>query len=345
MHSPAGVVAEGGTHGNILPVNLILIALTALLLETNVPTHVGLTNLSAPNVWRANTDTNTPAYAELRALMIKDEEASDEVERWIKDSENFDKLGAGTSKATLSLKVEQRFEVVEKLYQAFIEKYPKYAPGFLAYGSFLMDVQKEDEGVKQYERALELDPKNPAVFNNLANHYGHRGPVQKAFGYYETAIKLAPTEPVYYQNFATTVYLFRKDVQEYYRITEPEVFDKALGLYRKAMEIDPKNFLLATDLAQSYYGIKPMRTNDALQAWTHVLNLATNDVERQGTYLHLARVEMNTGRFAESRAHLNMVTNVDFNELKERLEKAHARKSGQTNVPAVKVKPEAPKTP
>lgn len=325
--------------------NLILIVLAALLLETNSPSRPGMTNPSAPNVWRANTDTNAPVYLELRALMLKDEEASDEVERWIKESESFDKLGAGTSKETLALKVDQRFEGVEKLYQVFIEKHPKYAPGFLAYGSFLMDVQKEEEGVKQYELALELDPKNPATYNNLANHYGHRGPVQKAFGYYEKAIQLAPDEAVYYQNFATTVYLFRKDVQEYYQIKEPEVFDKALGLYGKAMQLDPKNFVLATDLAQSYYGIKPMRTNDALQAWTHVLNLATNDVERQGTYLHLARVEMNTGRFTESRQHLNMVTNVDFGELKTRLEKALLRKSGQTNDPPAELKVESAKTP
>ena len=74
-----------------------------------------------------------------------------------------------------------------------------------------------------------LDPKNPAVWNNLANFYGEHGPITNAFVDYAQAIALEPAEPVYYQNFATTVYLFRKDVREFYNINEQQVFDKALG--------------------------------------------------------------------------------------------------------------------
>ena len=54
---------------------------------------------------------------------------------------------------------------------------------------------------------------------------------------YAKAIELNPAEPVYYQNFATTVYLFRKDARAFYGINEQQVFDKALALYRKAMQI------------------------------------------------------------------------------------------------------------
>ena len=34
--------------------------------------------------------------------------------------------------------------------------------------------------------------------------------------------------------------------------------------------------------AESYYGIHPLRTNDALVAWTNALNVAHNDAEREG---------------------------------------------------------------
>ncbi len=100
-------------------------------------------------------------------------------------------------------------------------------------------------------------PKNPAAWNQLANYYGEYGGLTNAFAYYTEAIRLDPTEPVYYQNFATTVYLFRKDAREFYHINEQQVFDKALGLYRQAMKLDPSNLVLATDYAESYYGIKP----------------------------------------------------------------------------------------
>jgi tetratricopeptide (TPR) repeat protein len=145
--------------------------------------------------------------------------------------------------------------------------------------------------------------------------------VKRAFAYYEKAIELNPEEPVYKQNFATTIYLFRKDAQEFYRINEQQVFDRALDLYQQAMKLDPTNLVLAVDYAQSYYGIKPMRTNDAIAAWKHALTLAKNTDEEQGLFLHLARVELNTGNWNEALVHLNSVTNVEMIELKQRLEK------------------------
>ena len=171
----------------------------------------------------------------------------------------------------------------------------------------------------QVQQVLKVDPKNPAVWNNLANYYGEFGSPTKAFEYYAQAIKLKPDEPVYYQNFATTVYLFRKDAEEFYHIDEQQVFDKALGLYKQAMQLAPDNFTLATDYAESYYGIKPLRTNDALASWTNAMQVAHTDAERQGVELHLARVKTYAGMFAEAQAHLDTVTNEAFLGLKKQL--------------------------
>ena len=82
------------------------------------------------------------------------------------------------------------------------------------------------------------------------------GPVNKAFECYEMAITLNPEAAVYYHNFGTTVYLYRKDAREHYDIQEEEVFDKALALYGVAQKKEPKNFDLAEDIAQTYYGIR-----------------------------------------------------------------------------------------
>ena len=102
----------------------------------------------------------------------------------------------------------------------------------------------------------------------------------------------------------SSVYLYRKDAKAFYHINEQQVFDKSLALYRKAMQLDPDNFPLATDYAESYYGIRPLRTNDALVAWTNALQIAHNDAEREGVYIHLARIKIAAGRFAEARAQL-----------------------------------------
>jgi tetratricopeptide (TPR) repeat protein len=264
---------------------------------------------------------NDPAEQELRQLMIADDAAMAEVDKWIRDNSDFTAQGAGVPKDELNQRIKERIAPVRKGYEDFLKRYPNNAHGYLAYCSFLNDIGDEEGAAAQYEKSRALDPKNPAVWNQLANYYGEFSPVTNAFAYYTKAIELDSNEPVYYQNFATTVYLFRKDAREYYHITEPEVFDKALALYRQAMKLDPSNFPLATDYAQSYYGIKPLRTNDALMAWTNALNIARDEVEREGIYIHLARIKISIGQLNEARAQLDAVTNTDLADLKKRLER------------------------
>ena len=139
-----------------------------------------------------------------------------------------------------------------------------------------------------------------------------------------------PYEPTYYHHFGTTVYLVRPDAKEYFNITEQEVFDKALELYAKALKLDPENFPLASDIAQTYYGIKPLRTNDALTAWTNTLAIAHDEVEREGVYLHLARLKLTVGRFDEAHAHLDSVTNTMYDDLKKRLARNLDRQENPT---------------
>lgn len=288
---------------------LILSVFTSLANEEG-----GRENFSKPS-----QNTNDPVYIEYLKVLAVDDAAEKEVNKWIKDNDAFEAAGAGISKGAMALKVQQRFQIVRDAYEDFISRHPKHPEIRLAYGSFLMDIHEEEAALVQMEKARDLDPANPASWNNLANHYGHRGPVKKAFEYYAKAIELDPQEPVYKQNLATTVYLFRKDAKEFYNIEEQQVFDRALNLYREALKLSPTNLVAAVDYAQTYYGIKPFRTNDALNAWTNAMTLAKTTDEKQGIYLHLARVEMNTGLFEEARAHLEMVDHPEMAELKNRL--------------------------
>ena len=278
------------------------------------------------------SQSNSPAQQALEQVMTDDDAAMDEVDQWIRDNNTLAAKGGGESRAVLNARINARLDGVRQKYEDFLSRYPNYAPGHLAYGSFLDDLGKEDLAAVQYQTASKLDPNDPAAWNDLANYYGEYSPVTNAFTDYQKAIDLDPTEPVYYENLATTVYVFRRDAMSYYGITEPQVFDKALALYRKALQLDPNDFELASDYAETYYGIRPLRTNDALVAWTNALGAAHNDVEREGVYIHLARIKFLAGRYDEARAQLASVTNAMYDTLKDRIERnIVAKEHPQTN--------------
>jgi tetratricopeptide (TPR) repeat protein len=324
--------------------NLLIAALGALL-TTNQPAALSNLVTQTTGVTVSATATNSPLDQELNKIEEQDDAAAAEVDEWIRQNDEFAKKGAGVPKAELNRRIRDKFEVSRKAYQEFIAKHPDYAPARVAYASFLHDMGEEDGELEQLLKARELDPTIPSVWNNLANYYGENSPITNAFKCYEKAIELDPTEPVYYDNFGTTVYLFRKDATEYYHINEQQVFDKALALYRKAVQLDPTNFVRASDLAMSYYGIKPLRTNDALTAWTNALRLAHDDIEREGVYIHFARIERQIGQYAEAHRLLGTVTNELYTELKDRLTRSINEKEHPelvtNNAPAL---PEEPAT-
>ena len=279
----------------------------------------------------AGVTKNTPE-AEYDKLLEADDLAQQEVDRWIRDNQEFAAKGAALSAAELNRRIRDRFKPVREGYEDFLKRNPNHARAHIAYGSFLSDTGDEEAAKSHWEQALQLDPKNPAIYNNLANVYGHSGPVKKAFEFYAKAIDLNPREPTYYHNFGTVVYLFRPDAKDYFQISEGQVFAKAFNLYSNAMWLDPDNFPLASDVAQTYYGIKPLRTDEALKAWTNAYNIARDDIEREGVQMHFARIKLLSGRFDEARSHLGSVTNAMYRDLKSRLERnLNERETGKTN--------------
>ena len=276
-----------------------------------------------------------PVEAEYQRLLEMDDAVAEEVDRWIREEMAQRSQGVGLSDVTLRARILDRFRPVRQAYEDFLSRHPRHARGHLAFGSFLNEIGEEELAVEHMEKSRELDPANPAAWNNLANHYGHRGPVRKAFEYYAQAIELNPKEPVYYQNLAVAVYLFRRDAEAFYALDEPAVFEKALQLYRQAMQLDPENFVLATEYAESFYGMLPRGqvdrtvhaektreiTDRAVEAWQAALALARDDLQRQGVLIHLARNRYLAGRYDQATADLVPVTHEALQTIKSRIQR------------------------
>lgn len=306
----------------------LVTGLIAALVATNQPPAFNLLPREKTVAKMETVAPNNAVEQEYMRLLLADQSADEETDRWMLENDRLAAAGAGDSAATLRLRMKQRFAPVEKSYRDFLERNPKHVKGHLAFGSFLNDLGREDEAAAHYLVARDLDPKNPAAWNNLAIYYGHNSPVTNAFLCYEKAIELDPLEPNYHQDFATTVYLFRRDATNHYRISEQQVFDKAIGLYRRALTLSSNDFKVATDLAQTYYGINPPRVRDALQAWDEALKLAGDDAERQGVRLHLARWHRTAGDVEAARRELNQITDTAFAPMKANILRSLEKMTG-----------------
>jgi tetratricopeptide (TPR) repeat protein len=321
-------------------VHNLLIGLLGALVAANEPAALTNQPTASTRISIPAPDPNDPLEKQLAKLMADDNASQAEVDQWIKDNDAFAAKGGGVPKAEMRHRILERFASVRKGYEDLILAHPDYAKARVAYASFLGDINDEEGARDQLEKAMALDGKDPAALNNLANIYAHIGPIEKAFECYAKAIELKPLESLYYHNLGNVVFLFRKDAMEIYHINEQQVFDKALDLLQHALRLDPDNFPLATEVAQTYYGVTPARTDDALRAWTNAMSLAHDPLEREGTEIHMARVKTMAGRFAEAHGHLDAVTLPDYDDLKRRVTRTLASKEFPT--PATNGTPAVP---
>lgn len=296
--------------------SVLLIGFLGGVLATNAPPApsnvvAGAAALSIPVI-----DTNDPVENEYYKVMVDDDAAEKEVLGWMDNAENFAKAGGGDSSLTLNSKIQQHLDGIKHEYEGFIEIHPRHVNIRLAFGSFLNDNHDDEGAFKQWDAARQLAPTNPAAWNNLGKYYLEHDNITNAFAYYGKALELNPSQSVYYHNLAAAVYLFRNAARTYYHLDEAQAFDKAQALYRQAMKLDPDNFVLSSDYAQSFYGTNPPLWKDGLAAWAEALKLAHDDVEREGVCLQMAHIHLELGEYDQARSNLAAVTNADYAELK-----------------------------
>ncbi|MGB9601775.1 MAG: hypothetical protein ACPMAG_03185 [Limisphaerales bacterium] len=319
---------------------LVLLFIFMMSVCSSPPLYCQSEEKSATNkVFKSGQSQTDTAEIEYQKLIDADDEAQAEIDDWIKQTylqQDLSKQDSTNSislnQVTLKLKIQQRLDALKKEYEIFLKKYPDHIKGRIAYASFLSDIGKEEESRDQLEIAKQKDPKNPAIWNNLANYYGHNGPATNAFIHYQKAIELNPNESVYYRNYATTVYIYRDEAMEFFKLSEEQVIRKAMGLYKKAIELDPENFLIASDLAQTYYGFKlpslsasEIRTNklvqqiasEAIEAWRAAEKLAKDDMQKQGCLLHIGRWQITAMRLADARKTLEPIDIEEYRTTKE----------------------------
>lgn len=276
-------------------------ALIALLISVFCAGAGPTSPSSAPAV--ASTDQVTA----LAALKARVTDAHEDIYRWLREMPALDENPEEEPNHMLSLRIDHRFKIVSEAIAEFRRKHPDAAVIEGIEAPFREEMVRLLEMVRQLEMTRHEQPDSAEPWSELAHQLLHTGRVVEAFECFEKSLALLPLEASYYADFGTSLLIYRQDAAAHYKLTEQAVFDKALRMYRRGMNLEPENFRYAVALAEIYYLITPARLVDGQTAWEHALNLAGNESERNEVMVHLARYAINRGHPNLAKVYLEQV--------------------------------------
>lgn len=269
---------------------------------------------------------------EFRMLLARDEDARQDMSRWLRETAARDEHLSGKSPHLLSTRMEHRFQVVIAAYAEFIAGHPSHPAAAEHQEVFRADITEDLEHIRRWEDARALAPSSPAPWNELAHTLAHNGRTVDAFACFEKSLDLSPREAVYFFDYATAMLLYRTVAMSHYQLAEPELFERVLTLYRRGMRLEPESFQLAADYAQTFYLVKPTRAAEGLAAWEHAFKLTEEEEQQDEVRSHLARYAIHSGNLKLARVYLAQMTAPHLDQVKESLLRriADAAKAGKT---------------
>lgn len=259
--------------------------------------------------------------AEFKALQARDEDARQDMSRWLAETAAHDEHLGDKPQNVLSVRMEHRLQLVGTAFTEFRARHPDHGPAAALEQAFRADLNEDLEAIRRWEEGRAEDSESAAPWNELAHYLSHNGRIAEAFGCFEKSLSLGPSEAVYYFDYATAVLLYRSDAARVFKLTEQAVFDKVLVLYRRGMRLEPVSFARAADYARTFYLITPARRSEGLAAWQHAYSLATTESDRDEVRTHLARYAITAQHLNLARLYLDQVSDPRLDTVKESLQR------------------------
>jgi len=127
------------------------------------------------------------------------------------------------------LRVAKNFLDAIDYYHAALKGAPGNASLFNKIGMCQLQMHRDKEAKKSFERSVKADPNHADAYNNLGAAYYDMHNNNAAIRYYEKAISLNNDAASYYSNLGTAYFGKRQ-------------FEKAIQCYAKAVGLDPEVF-------------------------------------------------------------------------------------------------------
>ncbi len=187
-----------------------------------------------------------------------------------------------------------------------------------------------DESVKEFQKAIGLDPDSAHAHDNLATVYAEKGLLRDALHEYLLAIELEPQSPTAHYNLACFLATHGHDlaVREYQETIElewdyPDVhlnlgltlaekgqFPEALKEYQVALELDPKDPIARHELATVLMDI-----GRPAEAIPHLRDVVKQEPDNLDAWVDLGNCYATKGFYLESEKALQKGLDLDGDDI------------------------------
>ncbi|MCP4348787.1 MAG: tetratricopeptide repeat protein, partial [Desulfobacterales bacterium] len=123
---------------------------------------------------------------------------------------------------------KKKYKEAIKQYRKAIEIDPNYAYAYNGLGSAYDDLENYEEAIKQYKKAIEIDPNDATYYSNLGNTFKNQKNYEEAIKQYKKAIEIDPNDANVYSLLGILYY-------------EQKKYEEAIKQYKKTIEIDPND--------------------------------------------------------------------------------------------------------
>jgi protein O-mannosyl-transferase len=236
-------------------------------------------------------------------------------------------LLAGAALAILTVQRNADYQDSVTIWQDTVAKAPcnERAHGNLGLG--LVERGLVDEGIAEYQKALEIRPDFEAVHNDLGLALAKRGRFDEAIAHHQAALKLNPDSPGGHNSLGAAFGgAGRTDeaIREYKKAIElgPDLaeayynlgvisagcrrFDEAIVWYQRAIQVNPDYAAAYNNLGSTLASCG--RIDEAMDNYQKALELRPNN---PGTHNNLGIAMAMRGKFDEAIAHFHQAVDLD----------------------------------
>lgn len=161
-------------------------------------------------------------------------------------------------------------------------KAPQKARGHNNLGVALSEINKFDEAIEYYKRAISLDSNYSDPWSNIAVAYSMKGELDLAISSLYNAIKILPYYAEAYNNLGT-LYLSKKE------------YDQAERILNMALQIRPYYGKAFFNLARVYFA-----KNDVQKAWEYAKKATEGDLDNVIGFVGLGEFSIAAGKYEEA---------------------------------------------